>query len=521
MSLFSLSCYLFDVRFHRHPTYRRLSTRSLPTAGFLLLLLAIPSQLRAQSHPLSFWTGYRFGVPVAVERTAGEVSYCLSCDGTGTSQSHTGVVGFQVSNLFPELGISDLFITSSLSITSGSFRSNAYRESVETDVGRSVVEQEFELSALSAEVGVEIGSTTGNIFPALSGGIWGEYRIVDHLLHRTRLTEPGSLTFASSGSREKILAAGEEIADLPIRGGGFFGVDVPIASESGPVEFVPGLRVRLDAGGLVDGLGIRALAAGVRLEVRSRPAPPPLSPPTPMASSPSPPPSPPAPSVGLQIRALDEAGNRTGRSAVIRLVRERHRYHHPRAFEEVVEFYEVSDIEIDPRLPSEESIIWWRLSLRRMDREIVRRTSFDTAHAFDFDLTEGSPEEVASPLVGELLVQTIHNGLLAARDALRIDLDTTIVFRPEEYSRVVDIWEFSSPEEVLKMSEKLWRKIGVICEEGPGVVIGYDPEKGGEEVAYELRDTVARLCGIDAESVRLHAEMLSASGSLLQIRLER
>ena len=429
--------------------------------GRIPILLAFLTLLAAESGSgqgvgTSFFLDYQFGVPTDVERTAGEISYCTACDGTGTSQSHTARIGVRIN--LPEHTLFGLptYLGSSLHYATGAFRSNPYVVSRPVDTGVVTTGEEFTLRTLTAGLGVEAGVELPLGRVRGSAGIWGDLRLTGYLVQQEEILSPSGATYGGAGTTRRIVREGEDLSDEPIGYGLQVGLGMPI-DVGGRLRLLPSFGARLDLPGLFDGIGVRSLSGLFRLgvDIESPPEPPgPPAPPEAITLTPPPPPPTPLPfTVSLTLHA--ESGGARQDTARIVLLRELRRRHEGGTItEEIVERYEAPEIRVVPTMRSPEGIAWWGLTFRRAHREVARVTSDDPRGVLDLDLTPRGGGDPAAPLHGELVVEDSTGRVSAARATLPVAIDSSIAGRPGAYSRVIDVWE-NIPESIEEFVEDL------------------------------------------------------------------
>ena len=244
------------------------SRKARSLAGWLLIFSTIaPLTLRAQIAILRPIAGYEYGVPLALDRTPGNVNRFRSTGG-GSAWNHAGWLGVELldRNLFGER--SGAAMRLSLALSSGAFISDPYSsaEMIDRSSGEIVATtNRFELHAVASTLQIELPlyyQPAPGI--ALTLGAWGSYRLASGLVATEHNIDGHDVVFGSSGSGSRIVAAGEELGSAPVHGGLRAGITADLRLPSGST-ITPELLLRIDAGALAEGLGFRSLSIGAGL----------------------------------------------------------------------------------------------------------------------------------------------------------------------------------------------------------------------------------------------------------------
>ena len=366
---------------------------------------------------LGTFISYEYGLPLSLERSPGSVEWCAFCDGTGTSYDHRGRFGASL-QLFNRKGfITDLRL--SLGVASGEFTSNSYvtlvvdpstNETVQTD-------RMFTVSSLVGSLGaqVELKGTIANGW-GYGGGAYLDYWLFTRFIHRESILSPAEITYPGTTDRTRILNEGSLLGSGPISFGGILSTsyEIPLSSR---FQLVPELYTRIDAWGITNGLGLRAMSIGTSLSlIQNNPSPslppefsipdPPLPPPPPRSSL----------QAGIDLYALDEEGNKVDQ--IEPLPRRTFFYRHtPPVGEQIVEDYVLPSIGVTPFIDPAENILSWSLSIRRDGEEIVHVTSEDADPSLNLAISYDN-ESPPSTLTAELIVEDSTGKMTAARDRL-------------------------------------------------------------------------------------------------------
>ena len=244
-------------------------------AILLVSVILLGAECRGQGAGTLFFLDYQFGVPTDFERTAGEILYCSTCDGTGTSQSHTARTGLRISLSDLRLAGLPIWIAPSLHISTGSFRSNPYTSMLPVDTGIVTIEEEFTLGSITAGLGLE-GGITFPLGPLQgSAGLWGDIRIAGYLVQQQEILSPSGTTFSDSDTKRRIAHEGDQLSDEPFGYGLHAGIGLPV-DICPDLRLSPTLATRLDLPALSDGIGLRSFSALLRLglELHTPPGPP-------------------------------------------------------------------------------------------------------------------------------------------------------------------------------------------------------------------------------------------------------
>ncbi len=391
----------------------------LPVLFGLLLMSGRTSAQQRNPEPLfGPFVAYEYGLPLALERTPGNVEWCTFCDGTGSSFDHRGRFGaflqfFSRRNFFADLRLS-------LGISSGLFTSNSYTAPLADPVSGNAVQtnREFTVSALTARLGAE-GQIKGRVVGDwhLGFGPWIEYWLLSRFVHKESILSPTEISFPENSERTRVVAEGDLLGSGPVSFGGTLSAshELPFSSR---FRIIPELYTRVDAWGLVNGLGLRSFSVGIDFAFGRHPVP---SPGPPVLLLPSPPiPPPPLPagrlSAEIDLYAMDADGNRWDE---IRLLPRRtlHRRRTSPTREWIVEDYVLPSIGVTPGISADAGLRSWSLSIRRDGREIARITSDDEDQSLDLeiDLADGT---VPSRLTAELIAEDSTGAMTAARDDL-------------------------------------------------------------------------------------------------------
>ncbi|MCB0710987.1 MAG: hypothetical protein KDD67_01515 [Ignavibacteriae bacterium] len=413
--------------------------------SFSLLLHQVDArgQERRTDPIFGAFISYEYGLPLALERSPGAVEWCAFCDGTGTSYDHRGRFGafLQLSNTTD--------IRLSLGISSGEFTSTSYVAPLIDPETSSTTQTDrfFTVSSLVANIegGLQL---KGEVFDHLSVGFgpWLSYWLFSRFVQRESIVSPAEITFPGTTERTRIVNEGDLLGSGPISFGGTLSTSYEFLLF-GHLHIVPELYTRIDAWGLVNGLGIRSLSVGTALSFNQQP-PQPIEPPLsllPLQPIPPPPPTLPYLSADIDLYALDNSGNNV---EVIEPLPRRTGYlrHTPPEQEWVVDDYVLPSIGITPQIRAEAGIRSWSLSIRRENQEIAYITSADPDQSLNLNL-KLSEENVAQKLMAELIVEDSTGAITVARDYLPLVKRKDEVSGEPILNQIEHQWIFNTPEE--------------------------------------------------------------------------
>jgi hypothetical protein len=243
--------------------------RRTPIVTTMLLLATLT--VRAQEHRVLVgpYAGYEFSVPLLLQRSAGAINYESDFAGTGTSYSHTAILGAQV---LAHRGWSSLLGYSAriaLFATSGNFTSDQFVPGIDLDTAARVAIDPnryryyaVDLTAASLVADAQLRLALGERIFA-GAGVWLGYRLSGQFLRTERpVIVPPDIDVNDA----TLVTGGDRIASYAIGYGGIFslGTIIPIGSH---MSIVPEATSRLDAVALRRGMGFQAftIGAGVSL----------------------------------------------------------------------------------------------------------------------------------------------------------------------------------------------------------------------------------------------------------------
>ena len=398
-----------------------------PYIVFLLsaLLLGTPRTGSAQEATSTSLFGpfvaYEYGLPLALERSPGQVEWCVFCDGTGTSYEHRGRFGAFLQFQNPDRISTDIRL--SLSVSSGKFTSNAYNSPL-IDPGTGTTIQTSRLFIVTSFVAGLSAQVQGkkNIMEGWQIGLgpWLEYWMISRFVHRESLLDPAEVTFPENSERSRVVNEGDLLGSGPLS----FGVLLSTAIElplSRKFKVIPELYTRIDGWGLINGLGFRSMSLGTGFSLGPQ-TPQTLLPPFPSHPAPPTPPPPPPPTrpltASIDLYGIDSEGHPV--QEIYLLPRKTlHRRHTEPTEEWILEDYLLPELSITPTIIADAGIRSWTFSIRRDGKEIARTTSEDKDQSLNLEISIEA-DSVPSELIAEFVVEDSTGAMTAARDRLPV-----------------------------------------------------------------------------------------------------
>ncbi len=243
---------------------RRSLRRALRVSLLASLWASLPGDDAGAQSPsqIFFGTGYEFGIPLSIERDRPTGVWCLDCNGTGTSYSHTVLlpIGIRFPALFdPMMGLEARL---SLASSSGRFTSLPYTGSaVDQNTGSEVVSvNQVEIDASPKFLGLDILSDWETGSWRLLTGPWFRYRMTGDFTMTERILTPGA-EFPSEG-RERVIAAGDTLGAAPLSFGLLVGGAYDLATGE-EFTFRADVGARIDLNALVSGRNLGAFSLGI------------------------------------------------------------------------------------------------------------------------------------------------------------------------------------------------------------------------------------------------------------------
>lgn len=386
---------------------------------------------------------YEFGVPLALDRTPGEVEWCATCEGSGTSYNHTVRLGvaFNLPTILP--GTTKTIGRITLGLSGGTFTSDAYQTPLvnPTTNEATITEQRFLVSSLTASIAAEglirIPAGWGS---AVTFGPWAEYRLIDRFVHSEEILAPEEMVFFDNRERRRLLNEGEILGSSPATGGLLAGVQRSI-DISRSLAIDPELFFRADLPSLANGLGFRSVSSGIAVSIRARTVLPPIPPMIPAVIQPVPPPTPPRPELtaAIDLYTFGRSGDRV-QLAELTTTRRLIRMHGVVEESSIIQRTIVPEIGVAPEITATAGVRFWSLSIRRGNEEIAHITSENPGTGLDLELAVG--DSMPAPLRAELLVEDSTGAVAGAQDILpfvRIGHGTPPI-NADEYDSVEEVW---------------------------------------------------------------------------------
>lgn len=210
---------------------------------------------------------YEFGVPLTLSRAPGLINR-YGFNGQGQSYNHQYAGGLHI--MVPDWLIEKTTFSAKLvyGVSEGYFKSTQFTgRARDISSGDSVMAvKEFTVTAhynvlqLDASISYDLGSRW-----AMNAGLWGRASSKsDVLFADERILSPGGAVFSNNSNYQKI-AAGDTLLSNPFNYGARLGLTfrVPVWGS----QLLPEIFTRADAVAISEGLGLRALSAGLGLSV--------------------------------------------------------------------------------------------------------------------------------------------------------------------------------------------------------------------------------------------------------------
>ena len=241
--------------------------RSLAMLVPILLLgqLEMPAQERLYAGPV---IGYEFSVPLLLRRSAGAINFDPSFSGTGSSYSHTAILGGQL--VAPSArGILGYSARLSLFASSGSFQSDPFVPGLNLDDTSTAeipperfrrIDVEMTAATIVADAQARFSFAPNVIAGA---GLWTSYRLSGQFM---RIERPEIIPPDVEPDDASTLIGGDRIAAHEWSYGGIVSLGALI-DASPSLVLMPELTSRLDAVALRLGMGFQSFTIGAGLSV--------------------------------------------------------------------------------------------------------------------------------------------------------------------------------------------------------------------------------------------------------------